>query len=85
MSVFSPPHVPTLTSTAPPPPPRVPPRVPRPRGPVDVTRYHRDVEAAIRAFGDDVSYAVAMARAAVTITRKRAVWQQRREETSGSA
>ncbi len=51
------------------------------RGPVDVTRFHGDVHDAIEAFGIDVSYAVAMARAAVTITRKRAVWQQRRDES----
>ncbi len=57
-------------------------RVPRPRGPVDVTPFRRDVDAAIAAFAEDVSYAVAMARAAVTITRKRAVWQQRREDAS---
>ncbi len=50
------------------------------RGPVDVTRFHHEVHDAIEAFGVDVSYAVAMARAAVTITRKRAVWQQRRDE-----
>jgi hypothetical protein len=37
------------------------------------------VEVALTAFGIDVSYAVSMARAAVTITRKRAVWQARRE------
>ncbi len=55
------------------------------RGPVDVTRFHGDVRQAIDAFGVDVSYAVAMARAAVTITRKRAVWQQRREEDLGVA
>jgi hypothetical protein len=57
-------------------------RVPRPRGPVDVSRFHADVAAALEAFGTDVSYAVAMARAAVTITRKRAVWQQRRDEAA---
>lgn len=56
-----------------------PPRNPR-RGPVDITPFYRDIHEAIDAFGTDVSYAVAMARAAVTITRKRAVWQQRREE-----
>ena len=58
-------------------------RVPRPRGPVDVTPFRRDVDAAIHAFGLDVSYAVSMARAAVTITRKRAVWQARRTEQEG--
>lgn len=52
------------------------------RGPVDVTRFHGEVRAAIDAFQIDVSYAVAMARAAVTITRKRAVWQQRRDEAA---
>jgi hypothetical protein len=53
------------------------------RGPVDVTGFHKEVREAIDAFGVDVSYAVAMARAAVTITRKRAVWQQRRDEQDG--
>ncbi len=57
-------------------------RIPRPRGPVDVSRFHADVQAALEAFGTDVSYCVAMARAAVTITRKRAVWQQRRDEAA---
>ncbi len=37
------------------------------------------VEAALGAFTADVSYAVAMARAAVVIGRKRAVWAARKE------
>ncbi len=76
-TVYTPPHLPVTDQPAP--------RIPRPRGPVDVTRYRREVEVAIHAFGADVSYAVAMARAAVTITRKRAVWQARREEQAPAA
>ena len=47
--------------------------------PIDVTPFLDEVDAALRAFAADVSYATAMARNAVTITRKRAVWQARRE------
>ncbi len=46
---------------------------------VDVTAFQGPIEQAMQAFQDDVSYAVQMARAAVTITRKREVWQARRE------
>lgn len=60
-------------------------RIPRPRGPVDVTRFQSEVDAALEAFAVDVSYAVAMARAAVTITRKRAVWQARRDCVNDAA
>ncbi len=36
------------------------------------------IETALHAFEADVHYAVLMARAAVTIGRKRKVWQKRR-------
>lgn len=48
--------------------------------PVDVTGFRNAVDQAMDAFAADVSYAVLMARAAVTITRKRQVWQQRRND-----
>lgn len=54
----------------------------RPRRATEVTdtrRFHIDIEKAMEAFQADVTYAVLMARAAVTITRKREVWQARRE------
>lgn len=47
--------------------------------PVDVTRFRPQIDAAMDAFSSDVSYAVAMARSAVTIVRKREVWQARRD------
>lgn len=47
--------------------------------PIDITAFHHAVDAAMEAFQADVSYAVQMARAAVTITRKREVWQARRD------
>lgn len=47
--------------------------------PVDVNTFRPMVEQAMAAFEADVSYAVHMARAAVTIVRKREVWQARRE------
>lgn len=46
---------------------------------VDVTAFRHTVEQAMAAFQADVTYAVHMARAAVTITRKREVWQARRD------
>lgn len=45
---------------------------------VDVSAFVDQVEIALAAFAADESYAVAMARAAVVIGRKRAVWQARR-------
>lgn len=55
-------------------------RRPRTRStPVDVARFRPIVDQALEAFQEDVSYAVHMARAAVAITRKREVWQARRE------
>ncbi len=48
--------------------------------PVDVTRFRHTIDQAMQAFQADVSYAVLMARAAVTITRKREIWQQRRND-----
>lgn len=54
-------------------------RAPRRTTPVDAAAFAADVEAALSAFRHDVSYAVSMARSAVTITRKREVWQARKE------
>lgn len=48
--------------------------------PVDLELFYDQVESAMTAFSTDVSYAVLMARAAVTITRKREVWKARREQ-----
>lgn len=45
----------------------------------DQTRFDDEIAAACAAFATDVSYAVAMARAAVTITRKRDLWLARKE------
>lgn len=47
--------------------------------PVDTGRFRVQIEQAMKAFETDVSYAVLMARAAVTIVRKREVWQARRD------
>jgi hypothetical protein len=61
-------------------------RVPRPRAaPVDTACFADALNAAYLAFSGDVSYAVAMARAAVTIVRKRAVWQARRDTRQAEA
>ena len=46
---------------------------------VDVRHFRGVLDQAMDAFQSDVSYAVLMARAAVTITRKREVWQARRD------
>lgn len=46
---------------------------------VDVAVFRPHIDAAMEAFQADVSYAVLMARAAVTIVRKREVWHARRE------
>lgn len=54
----------------------------RPRrgvAPVDTAAFRHQIDQAMEAFQADVSYAVQMARAAVTIVRKREVWQARRE------
>ncbi len=57
------------------------PRARRARGgtPVDPDTFAAVVEQALAAFTVDVSYAVAMARAAVVISTKRRVWSARRE------
>ena len=47
--------------------------------PVDTAAFRPQIEQAMKAFQQDVSYAVLMARAAVTIARKREIWQARRE------
>lgn len=47
--------------------------------PVDIRQFRPQIDAAMEAFQNDVSYAVLMARAAVTITRKREVGQARRD------
>lgn len=47
--------------------------------PVDVVTFRPVVDQAMTAFQADVSYAVHIARAAMTIVRKREVWQARRD------
>lgn len=47
--------------------------------PVDVAHFRPQIDTALVAFQADVSYAVLMAKAAVTIVRKREVWQARRD------
>lgn len=47
--------------------------------PVDVQFFRPQIDQALEAFRNDVSYAVSMAKAAVTIVRKREVWQARRD------
>lgn len=54
-------------------------RAPRRNQTIDVTAFADDVADALAAFRTDVSYAVQMARAAVTINRKRAFWKARRD------
>lgn len=51
----------------------------------DVTRFAAEVATAYAAFAQDVSYAVAMANSAVTIERKRGVWQARRDVKEAEA
>ncbi len=46
--------------------------------PVDTAVFRPQIEQAMKAFQQDVSYAVQMARAAVTIARKRQIGQARR-------
>jgi hypothetical protein len=46
---------------------------------VDTASFRPQIEQAMLAFTADVSYAVSMARAAVTIVRKRELWQARRD------
>lgn len=53
--------------------------------PVDTGKFRAQIEQAMKAFEADVSYAVLMARAAVTIVRKREVWQARREARSAQS
>jgi hypothetical protein len=60
-------------------------RAPRRARPVDPAAFTEIIDAALAAFTADVSYAVSMARAAVVITRKRAVWQARRELRAAEA
>lgn len=52
---------------------------PRRDRPTDPAVFAAAVDTALAAFGTDVSYAVAMARAAVVIGRKRRVWQARKD------
>lgn len=47
--------------------------------PTDVAVFRHQVEQALAAFQADVGYAVLIARAAVTITRKREAGQSRRD------
>lgn len=46
--------------------------------PLDLTGFTGRVAQAMSAFESDVTYAVLMARAAVTITTKRGGWRQRK-------
>lgn len=46
---------------------------------IDVQRFRPIVDQAMEAFQADVTYAVHIARAAVTIARKREIWQARRD------
>lgn len=55
-------------------------RNPRRTRPVEVASFTGDVDEALHAFATDVSYAVQMARCAVTIGRKRDVWAARRDQ-----
>lgn len=48
--------------------------------PVDVELFTSVVNTSLAAFRTDVTYAVQMARAAVTIGRKREMWTQRRQD-----
>lgn len=47
---------------------------PRPTQPADFTN---DIDRALDAFREDVSYAVLMARSAVTIVNKRRAWHRK--------
>lgn len=60
--------------------PQEPRRTNRRSRPVDVESFTTRVDAALTAFATDVNYAVLMARAAVTIGRKRELWLQRRQD-----
>jgi hypothetical protein len=54
----------------------------RPRrgtNPVAIDQFTDQINRALAAFHEDADYAVKMARAAVTIARKRQIWQTRRD------
>lgn len=55
---------------------RTPPRRPT----ANLDDFADDIHAALSAFGADAAYAVTMARAAVTISRKRSAGQSRRKD-----
>lgn len=57
---------------------RTPPPPRRPTANLD--DFADDIHAALSAFGADANYAVTMARAAVTIERKRSAGQNRRKD-----
>lgn len=59
--------------------PERPRKISRRSSPVDVESFLDEIDAALDAFSSDVSYACLMARSAVTIERKRQLWQVRRE------
>lgn len=48
---------------------------------IDVEKYDSLVEVALKAFGEDVSYIIGMARSAVTIENKRDTWRKRSESS----
>lgn len=60
--------------------PQEPRRTNRRSRPVDAASFSTRVDTALTAFATDVNYAVQMARAAVTIGRKRELWLQRRQD-----
>lgn len=46
---------------------------------IDVEKYSPVVQLALKAFEEDVSYIIGMARSAVTIENKRDTWRRRVE------
>ncbi len=55
------------------------------RVPADAGAFREAIDDAYAAFLSDVSYAVSIARAAVSIERKRGVWQARRDAKAAEA
>lgn len=49
---------------------------------IDVDKYDTLVELALKAFSQDVSYIIGMARSAVTIENKRDTWRKRSESSA---
>jgi hypothetical protein len=57
-----------------------PTRTHRRHQPVDLATFRTEIDAALAAFTEDVSYACSMARSAVMIGRKRDMWQTRKDQ-----